>query len=141
MPRDPRRSYNRNRVTTDAQTIRVDDTDDADAEEILEFLGDEYTRMALDAVKERPRSGREVADAKDISQPTAYRRLNRLVDLGFVAVEQSLDPKRGHHHKQYRGVIDSFSVQFTTAGLEIRADVDEPAPSHSASSLGVPAND
>ena len=89
---------------------------------LLEQLGDEYTRAALDAVLDGPRSGREVAEATDMSRPTAFRRLNALVDLGVVETEHCIDSADGHHHKQYRAVVESFSVRLGGDGVEVVVD-------------------
>lgn len=100
----------------------VEEYCDASAEAVLDALGDEYTRAVLEAVLERPRSGREVAEAASVSKATAFRRLNDLVELGLVQVSQQVDPARGHHHKQYEAVVESLSVAID--GGELRVIVE-----------------
>jgi len=91
--------------------------------ELLELLGDEYTREVLGAVSEKPRSGREVAEATSVSKPTAFRRLNRLEEAGLVAVETQLDPD-GHHHKQFRAVLEGATVRLDDDGLGMDVRVE-----------------
>ncbi|OYR53409.1 transcriptional regulator, partial [Halorubrum sp. E3] len=54
-------------------------TDELSTEELLNLFGDEYTRRVFEAVSEQPRGGRAVAQAADVSLPTAYPRLNELL--------------------------------------------------------------
>lgn len=82
------------------------------AEELLELVGDEYTRRVLEAVAEQPRSGREVMEAADVSKATAYRRLNDLKDAGVLETEMVIDPD-GHHHERYHAVIDRAELPCT----------------------------
>ncbi|WP_136688560.1 winged helix-turn-helix domain-containing protein [Halorhabdus amylolytica] len=107
---------------------------------LLEALGDEYTRAAFEAVLDRPRSGQAVATVTDMSQPTAFRRLNTLVDLGLVETDHRIDTEEGHHHKEYRSVVDSFSV---TIDGEIGAviETDHRTGSRFEQPTPVPAND
>ncbi|RXK52019.1 ArsR family transcriptional regulator [Halorientalis pallida] len=99
-------------------------TADLSPDELLELLGDEYTRAVLEAVLDRPRSGAAVADATGVSRATAFRRLNDLAELGLVETEYHLDPDDGHHHKRYHAVIDTFSVTFGEEGFEVTVDTD-----------------
>ena len=108
---------------------------------LLDVLGDEYTRAALEAVLDRPRSGREVAAATDMSRPTAFRRLNTLVDLGLLETDQRIDPEAGHHHKEYRPVIDSFAVTIIDGEIGVVIEADHPATSRFQQPTSVPAND
>lgn len=108
---------------------------------LLEALGDEYTRAALEAVLERPRSGREVAAATDMSRPTAFRRLNVLVDLGLLGTVHRIDADDGHHHKAYRAVVDSVSVTIDDGGIEAVVESDRPVEPRFDRQTPVPAND
>ncbi|WP_424018695.1 ArsR/SmtB family transcription factor [Halorientalis pallida] len=126
MTGDTRRYGTTGGVRTDPET---EDADTAGAggmtpDELLELLGDEYTRAVLGAILDRPRSGRAVADEAGVSRATAFRRLNELAELGLVETEYRLDPDDGHHHKRYRAVIDTFSVTFGEEGFELAVDTD-----------------
>jgi len=85
-------------------------------ETLLELLGDEYARAALEAVSETPRSGREVSSCTSMSRPTAFRRLNELESAGLVTTEQHID-ESGHHHKRYRSLVKEISFELTADGL------------------------
>lgn len=97
------------------------------ASEFLELLGDEHTRDVLHAVAERPRSGSEVAEAVSVSKPTAYRRLNRLEEAGFVTTHTKLDPN-GNHHKRYSAVFEGATLQLED-DLSVAVEVGRTDPS------------
>lgn len=90
--------------------------------ELLDLLGDEYARTAIDAIREQPRTGAEVAAATEMSKPTAFRRLNDLEDLGLVEVRRRIDTDHGHHSKVYEFVADSLSVDFGTEDVRVSVE-------------------
>ena len=90
--------------------------------ELLELLGDEYTREVFEAVIERPRSGREVAETTTVSKPTAFRRLNALEAAGLVTTEMVIDAD-GHHHKAYQSVLESLSFELGPDGIDVEVAV------------------
>jgi predicted transcriptional regulator len=105
-----------------AATEHDQTNDDTESEsDLLELLGDEYTRRVLRAVTEQPRSGNEVVDAADVSKATAYRRLDRLEAAGLVRSEMVFDPD-GHHHEQFHAVVESIAVEFGTDGVSITVE-------------------
>lgn len=85
--------------------------------DLLSLFGDEYTRRVFEAVAERPRGGSSVAEAANVSRPTAYRRLNDLQDAGLVRSELVLC-EGGNHHEEYEAVVDTVSVSLTQCGVE-----------------------
>jgi DNA-binding transcriptional ArsR family regulator len=98
-------------------------SEDADptTEEVLHLLGDKYTRQVFEAVTEQPRTGRDVADAADVSRPTAYRRLNDLRDAGLVTAEMTIS-EDGHHCERFEATAQEFSVFFDDDGIEAVVD-------------------
>lgn len=104
------RNRPRNRKTPVAADERSGD-DEPSTTVLLELLGDEYTRATLRAVADQPRSGTEVAEMTAMSKPTAFRRLNRLAEVGLVTVRQHIDTEHGHHHKVYEADVDTLDVE------------------------------
>jgi len=100
------------------------DSEDLTSEELLDLFGDEYTRRVYEAIGEKPRSGRAVADAADVSRPTAYRRLNALSDAGLVRTEMVISDD-GHHRERFEAVADSLSVSLADGCLQAIVSVDE----------------
>lgn len=76
-----------------------------------------------------------------MSRPTAFRRLNTLVDLGLLETDQRIDAEEGHHYKEYRPVSDSFVVTIDDGGIEVVIESDHPVRSRLKRPMAVPAND
>jgi DNA-binding Lrp family transcriptional regulator len=91
--------------------------------ELLDLFGDEYTRRVYEAVAERPRSGRAVAETADVSRPTAYRRLNALEDVGLVRTEMVLS-EDGHYREHFEAVAKSLSVSLNDGCIEAMVSVN-----------------
>ncbi len=90
---------------------------DLTTDELLDLFGDEYTRRVYEAIAEQPRCGRRVAEAVDVSRPTAYRRLNDLRDAGLVRTEMSIC-EDGHHREQFEAVSTSLTVSLDESGID-----------------------
>lgn len=103
-------------------TQRHADRPEPSTEELLDLFGDEYTRRVFEAVADQPRGGRAVADAADVSRPTAYRRLNDLRDAGLVRTETALCAD-GHHHDVYEAIVESVSISLADDGMDARVSV------------------
>lgn len=100
------------------RTDRLHERDDptVSADQLVELLGDEYTRQVLETIADEPMGGREIAEATSISRPTVYRRLNRLQELGLVETSMMLCTD-GNHHKQFRAVLETANLQLDGSGL------------------------
>lgn len=103
-------------------TDRSED-DELTSAELLDLFGDEYTRRVYEAVAEQPRSGRAVAEAADVSRPTAYRRLNELSDAGLLRTEMLLS-EDGHHRECFEAVDESLSVCLHDGCIEAMVSVE-----------------
>ncbi len=95
------------------------ESDPITSEELLELLGDEYTRRVLEAVAEEPRTGREIIQEANVSKATAYRRLAELSDAGLVTSRIHIDPD-GHHCKQFSAVFEQATLELATESFETR---------------------
>ncbi|MFC6865085.1 ArsR/SmtB family transcription factor [Halomicroarcula sp. GCM10025817] len=102
-------------------TDRVEN-DDLTTAELFDLFGDEYTRRVYEAVAEQPRSGREIADAADVSRPTVYRRLNDLRDAGLVRTEMTIC-EDGHHRDRFEAVNTSLSLSLGDGGMDALVSV------------------
>jgi len=94
----------------------TEDTSPSTAE-LLDLFGNEYTRKVFAAVAERPRGGRAVAEAADVSRPTAYRRLNELRDAGLVETEMVVS-ENGHHRERFEAVADGVSISIDDGSID-----------------------
>jgi DNA-binding transcriptional ArsR family regulator len=91
--------------------------------EILELLGDEYARRVLEAVAEKPRSGRAVAEVAGVSRPTAYRRLNDFRDIGLVTTEMVIS-QDGQHYERFETTLDRIDISFESGDIEAAVSRD-----------------
>ncbi|MDS0260927.1 winged helix-turn-helix domain-containing protein [Haloarcula sp. S1CR25-12] len=107
-----------NHTTDDLTTV------DLSTAELFDLFGDQYTRRVYEAVAEQPRCGRAVAEAADVSRPTAYRRLNDLRDAGLVRTERTICMD-GHHREQFEAVATSIVVSVDQDGLDTPVTVTE----------------
>lgn len=64
------------------------------------MLDDRYAREILVETSVEPLSGVELAQRCDASEPTVYRRIDRLCDHGLLEGTQVIDPD-GNHFKRY----------------------------------------
>ncbi|OYR58406.1 winged helix-turn-helix domain-containing protein [Halorubrum halodurans] len=105
---------------------RGDQTDEPTEEpstgKLLDLFGDEYTRRVFEAVSEQPRGGRAVAQAADVSRPTAYRRLNELQEAGLVTSECYVSPD-GHHRERFAASARHLSVSLDDGDIEATVDL------------------
>jgi len=86
--------------------------------EVLSLLDDEYARRILVATSGEARSAGELAEICDASEPTVYRRLDRLVEHGLIEHQQELDPD-GHHYKTYLASVERVTVEIDADGVVI----------------------
>lgn len=92
----------------------------------LELLNDDYALSILRALSAGPQRARELTDACEGSRSTIYRRLDRLVEAGFVTTDVTLDPD-GHHCKSFRLVRNSVTVRVEGGELTVTARRDRPS--------------
>jgi DNA-binding transcriptional ArsR family regulator len=91
---------------------------DADADELLALLSDDYARCVLEAILDEALPAREIADRLDASRATVYRRLDRLESAGLVESSMSYDPD-GHHRQRFRTTLDRVLLSFEDEGLVV----------------------
>jgi hypothetical protein len=53
-----------------------------------------------------------------MSDPTAYRRLDRLQAADLVVEQQAIDPD-GHHYKRYVATVEEVSVTFVDGTYDV----------------------
>jgi predicted transcriptional regulator len=91
---------------------------DEDEDTVLAVLDDEYARAILAHLTTEPMSVDELCTVCEMSDATAYRRLNRLQEADLVAEQQELDPD-GHHYKRYTATVETVTVAFADGSYEV----------------------
>ncbi|MGQ3330061.1 helix-turn-helix domain-containing protein [Halorubrum sp. FL23] len=98
-----------------------------DEDAVLALLDDEYARSILAHLTIEPMSVDELCTACEMSDATAYRRLNRLQEEDLVAEQQEMDPD-GHHYKRYTATVEAVTVTFADGAYEIAVTRSESDP-------------
>jgi DNA-binding transcriptional ArsR family regulator len=94
----------------------VSDVRDPDA--LADLLGDDCARTILVEAKKQPRSAAELSDRVGVSEPTVYRRLDRLREYDLVA-EEIQPVTDGKNYKVYRTRLDGIELDLGEDGFEI----------------------
>ncbi|KAB1196707.1 MULTISPECIES: winged helix-turn-helix domain-containing protein [Haloferax] len=92
--------------------------------ELLDILGDTESRVLLVALCRKSQSAKELGETADLSLPTVYRRLDRLVEFDLVtsATEVRAD---GTHYRQYECTFDETTVSLSPEGFHVELSVDD----------------
>jgi predicted transcriptional regulator len=89
-----------------------------DPEALADLLGDECARTILVEAKREPQSAAELSDRAGVSEPTVYRRLERLRDYDLVT--EDIQPVTdGKNYKLYRTELDGIELDLSEDGFEI----------------------
>jgi|JXWS01.1.fsa_nt_gb predicted transcriptional regulator len=83
---------------------------------VLELLADEYACSILQALDDTPTSVDSLAEECNMSRPTLYRRLERLLEADMINAR--INPLRdGHHRREYW--IKECSYEFDVADIAL----------------------
>lgn len=108
-------------MTDTARARRTDDVESA-----LDVLSDDYACRILATLDGGPMGAAALAEACDMSRATAYRRLERLAEVGFVAAEMSYDAD-GHHRKRFHLALEELQVEVGPQGVDGSVSLAQPA--------------
>jgi len=85
---------------------------------LAELLADDCARHILIETKREPCSAAELSTRTDVSEPTVYRRLERLGEHDLIAEE--IEPVTdGKNYSVYRAQLDGVSLDLTEDGFEV----------------------
>ncbi|MFH5798768.1 ArsR/SmtB family transcription factor [Haladaptatus sp. CMAA 1911] len=85
--------------------------------ELLDVLSDEYARKILAATSIKPMSAKQLADECEMSQPTVYRRVERLQAHGLLE-EQTKIRTSNNHYSVYTATLSEVSIELDTGSFE-----------------------
>ncbi|MFB6284223.1 MAG: helix-turn-helix domain-containing protein [Halobacteria archaeon] len=104
-------------MATETQTF-IDDPVGA-----LECLGDEYSLQILSVTLNDEKSAKDISDVLDIPIATVYRRIESLVEAGFLEYEGKQLTNEDKRVKMYQSYLDEVKVTFE--GGEPRIMIDK----------------
>lgn len=93
-----------------------DSTSEVPVDELLDLLADEYVVDIVRALDDRAMAAQELADSCDMSRPTVYRRLGRLVEAGLVESRTSLRAN-GRHRQRFHLLFEEAEVHVGADGI------------------------
>lgn len=93
-------------------------SDPPDAATLAALLADDCARRILVETKGEPCSAAELSDRTGASEPTVYRRLERLREHDLVAEEIRPVPD-GKNYRVYRARLDGVELDLTEDGFII----------------------
>ena len=91
--------------------------EDDDELAVVSLLDDEYAAEILRRTSEEPMSATDLKRHCDASEPTIYRRLERLSDQNLVIEQQEVDPE-GHHYKTYTARLERVVIELDDGEFE-----------------------
>ena len=97
---------------------------DAETEELLTLLEDEYARTIIVETYREAQSADALSTACDADPSTVYRRIDRLQERGLLRDQQRLDPD-GHHYKVYVARLEHVGIDVTEDGFDVTVEYTE----------------
>jgi predicted ArsR family transcriptional regulator len=95
--------------------------------DVLSPLKNKYSFRILCATR-TPASARELSEAVDVPIATCYRRIEELVDAGYLEVRGRELSEGGRRTNVYRRTVDEVTVDLTGPVPEVsRTDRDRPS--------------
>lgn len=93
-------------------------SDGSDTAALADLLADDYARRILIETKNEACSASELGTRLDTSEPTIYRRLERLREHELVS-EEIRPVTDGKNYKVYQAQLKSVSLELTEDGFEV----------------------
>ncbi len=95
--------------------------EDGEVAAIGMLLEDEVARSILVHSHGQFLSAPSLAQVCDVSEPTIYRRLERLRTHDLLT-ERTVPDSRGHHYKEYQANLHQLTVRLTDDGFDVQID-------------------
>lgn len=104
----------------------VSEDDEPDLNAVLDVLSDEYAREILAATSVKPMSAQQLADECEMSEPTVYRRIERLRGYDLLG-ERTEIRDDGNHHSVYTATLSTLSLELEGGTFEAVVERTDPA--------------
>ncbi|MFB6250498.1 MAG: ArsR/SmtB family transcription factor [Halobellus sp.] len=100
-------------------------SEDPDPGAVLDVLSDEYARSILAVTSVKPMSAQQLADECGMSEPTVYRRVERLQEHDLLEERTEIQDD-GNHFSVYAATLSEVSIELDEGSFE--ADVQRREP-------------
>ncbi|MFC3959549.1 winged helix-turn-helix domain-containing protein [Halovivax cerinus] len=85
-------------------------------------LADPTARHILVETSQEPMTASTLSDRCAVSEPTVYRRLERLRECDLLVEQTRPDPEHGHHRTVYATDLDRLTVTLRDGTLALQVD-------------------
>jgi len=92
--------------------------EDEKKQKALEVFSDNYTRIILTTMMEKPKSALQVAEETRIPLTTVYRKLHHLLENSMIRISGQIS-ENGKKNFLYKSKIKSFHITFTKDKLAV----------------------
>jgi response regulator of citrate/malate metabolism len=92
---------------------------ESEISEMLTALDDPDCRSVLEATGQDSLSAKEIVERCEIPSSTAYRKIERLVDIGLLR-EQLRISSSGNHTREYHRNVEHVGLSLGDDGTELR---------------------
>lgn len=100
---------------------------DEDEAAVVALVDDDCAAEILRLTSVEPMSVTRLTERTGASEPTVYRRLQRLREHDLVVERQRIDPD-GHHHSVYTARLERVTVELAEGHFEVEVvRADDPA--------------
>lgn len=97
--------------------------EDEKKQKAFETFSDNYTRIILSTLMEKPKTAAEVSDETRIPATTVYRKINSLLENNLVRISGQISDN-GKKNFLYKSKIKSFHITFTKDKFTIFANTN-----------------
>jgi predicted transcriptional regulator len=94
-------------------------SDEAEISDLLDALDDPDCRAVLEVTGAEPLSAQDIVERCEIPSSTAYRKIEKLVDLGLLRKGIRIRSS-GKHASEYRRCIEGIELSIDEDGSELR---------------------
>lgn len=94
-------------------------------ETVAESIADAYARRVLAVCVRQARAVKDIAHETGLPLPTAYRHVNKLVEVGLLLVERSAMTPDGKKYDLYRSRVKAARIELDAAGERVTWEPNE----------------
>lgn len=105
-------------LAVNAETVNEEDRIEA----VGAVLADQTARQILVETSQEPMTASTLSDRCAVSEPTVYRRLDRLRECDLLVEQTRPDPEHGHHRTVYATDLDRLSIELRDGSLHVQID-------------------
>lgn len=92
---------------------------------VAESLADPYARRVLAVCVKQARAVKDIAHETGLALPTAYRHVNRLVEVALLIIERSAMTSDGKKYDLYRSRVKSARIEMDAGGERVSWEPNE----------------